>query len=241
MEDKYFTIDLKANGSANSAVETVEEVEFALSELYSSTTGGLNSVIFENDDFFIVDVTLGDRGVSYFKPTLGDVVQTSAYNGVFVTSIPKGKDFDEKKKEVCSYIAAVFQAFDRNRPEVFWLSGKCKVRIATVNGQAYFFLSLADTKGFTMRAPSWTASGAVADDLRRREAAVQRILSSVGAAGTSQEQLRLLNRYFTAHNEYNTSADLDAIGNEPHECLAALEGRAGTNGPVCDGYPEPSR
>jgi len=235
-EDKYFTIDPSADGKENADVETVEEVEFALSELYGSTTGGLSSVIFENDDFFIVNVTKGDRGVSYNQLTLGDVVQTSAYNGVFVVSIPKGQDYDAKKKEVCSYIAAVFQAFDRDHPEVFWLSGKCKVRIATVGGQAYFFLSLADAKGFTMRAPDWTAPGAVANGLRRRETAVQRILATVGSAGTSQEQLRALNRYLTEHNEYNTSADLNAIGNEPHECLAALEGRAGNSGPVCDGY-----
>lgn len=236
MEDKYFTIDPNVDGSANAAVETVEEVEFDMSALYASDTGSLSSVIFENDDFFIVDVTRGDRGVNYRTLTLGDVVRTSAYNGVFVVSVPKGKDFDEKKKETCSYIAAVFQAFDRDHPEVFWLSGKCKVRIASVGGQAYFFLSLADTKGFTMRAPDWTAPGAVADGLRRREEAVTRILRTLEGADTSAEQLRALNKYLTEHNAYNSSADLDAVGNEPHECLSALEGRTGETGPVCDGY-----
>lgn len=53
---------------------------------------------------------------------------------------------------------------------------------------------------------------------------------------TAYEQLAQVNRWLTEHNEYNTSADLYSLPNAPHECLSALEGRIGTQGPVCDGY-----
>lgn len=86
-----------------------------------------------------------------------------------------------------------------------------------------------------MRSPAWTASGTVADGILRRDTAVSRILNGITGT-TPAEKIRQLNKVLTEQNEYNTTVDLNSIGNEPHECLSALEGRVGKNGPVCDGY-----
>lgn len=241
VRDGYFTIDPNAPPGSDTShpVETVEEVNFALADPYGGGSG-LSSTSFESDDFYIVTVNEGDRRINYPALRLGDVVKTPNFNGVFVTHIPRGADFDSRKKEVCSYISTVYQAFDRDHPEVFWLSGKCRIRIISVGNasggqEAYFFLSLADKEGFTMRSPAWTASGTVADGILRRDTAVSRILNGITGT-TPAEKIRQLNKVLTEQNEYNTTADLNSIGNEPHECLSALEGRVGKNGPVCDGY-----
>ena len=242
VRDGYFTIDPNAPPGSDTShpVETVEEVNFALAGPYGGSASGLSSASFESDDFYIVTVNEGDRRINYPALRLGDVVKTPNFNGVFVTHIPRGADFDSRKKEVCSYISTVYQAFDRDHPEVFWLSGKCRIRIISVGNasggqEAYFFLSLADKEGFTMRSPAWTASGTVADGILRRDTAVSRILNGITGT-TPAEKIRQLNKVLTEQNEYNTTADLNSIGNEPHECLSALEGRVGKNGPVCDGY-----
>lgn len=243
IKDSNFTVrpDAPPGTAEPCIVEEIEEVTFSLSDLYADGSGRIDSVTFENDDFLFIGVNDSDRTVNYGALQLGDVVKTANFNGIFVTHIPRGGDFDARKKEVCSYISTVFQAFDRDHPEVFWLSGKCRIRIMSIVNrgsgaqEAYFFLSLADLDGFTMRAPAWTAPGSVDDGISRRDSAVNRILSMV-TGETAAEKVRQLNKILTEQNEYNTTADLSTISNEPHECLAALEGRAGKNGPVCDGY-----
>lgn len=241
VQDEYFAVDPDAGRGlpAVSEVEAAETLAFTLLDPYAGGDGELSTMAFSDDDFASVDTSAGDKTVDYAALQLGDVVKTPTFNGIFVTSVPRDGSFEAARKEATSYAAAVFHAFDRDHPEVFWLSGKLQIRTVTVKeggGQtAYIFLTLADNKGFTMRAPDWTKAGAVAEGIRRREEAVEAILSQI-TAGTPDEKLRQLNRYLTEHNEYNTSPDLTAIGNEPHECLSALEGRGGKTGPVCDGY-----
>ncbi len=246
VDDASFQVSPVSAGESGGGYEVLEAETITLSMLEPYSSGGepenegLTSLIFTDDDFYSVGVDGRDKTIDYGALKLGDIVKTETFNGVFVTSVPKGDDFDTVKKEVSGYIATVFQAFDKDHPEVFWLSGKCKIRILSVRDSSgaangCFFLDLADKEGFSMKAPAWTASGTVADGIRRRDSAVERILSAV-TGETVPEKLRELNRILTESNEYNTTEDLTTIGNEPHECLSALEGRTGTSGPVCDGY-----
>lgn len=242
VEDDYFTVDPRTeqSGTVDYDVDTVEEFAFSLTDIYGNDTPVLDSTSFADESFYTVGVSEGDTKVDYAALKTGDVVKTPNFNGVFVVSKAAGDDFDAVKKETVAYIGTVYQAFDRDHPEVFWLSGKCKIRITTAKNSdgvknAYFFLSLADKDGFSMRAPDWTASGAVAAGIARRDAAINKILGSV-SGDTAEEKMRSINRILTEQNEYNTTPDLTTIGNEPHECLSALEGRVGRSGPVCEGY-----
>lgn len=242
VEDDYFTVDPRTeqSGTVDYDVDTVEEFAFSLTDIYGNDTPVLDSTSFADESFYTVGVSEGDTKVDYAALKTGDVVKTPNFNGVFVVSKAAGDDFDAVKKETVAYIGTVYQAFDRDHPEVFWLSGKCKIRITTAKSadgtkNAYFFLSLADKDGFTMRSPDWTASGAVAAGIARRDAAIDKILKAV-TGDTAEEKMRSINRILTEQNEYNTTPDLTTIGNEPHECLSALEGRVGRSGPVCEGY-----
>ena len=240
IQDASFTLPASMSGSSGGyKVASVEQVDFELAEMFSNGVSlGVSS--FTSEDFYIVNAAQSDSQINYSALRMGDVVRTPSFNGVFVTSLLRGQNFDQEKKQACTYISTVFQAFDRDHPEVFWLSGKGRVRIITAGDasgreMAYFFLILADDNGFNMRAPAWNSAGAVTGGIQRRDQAAAKILSTVTASAPA-EQVRQLNRWLTQHNEYNTSPDLTAIGNEPHECLAALEGRSGRGGPVCDGY-----
>ena len=82
--------------------------------------------------------------------------------------------------------------------------------------ESYLFFTLADKNGFSLRAPEYAANGAVAQGIQRRDKAVGAITAAVGN-GNIYQQLVALNRWLTEHNEYNTSADLYQIGNQPHE------------------------
>lgn len=242
VEDDYFTVDpnVKQSETADYDIDTVEEFAFSLTDIYGNDTPVLDSTSFSDESFYTVGVSDGDTKVDYASLKTGDVVKTPNFNGVFVVSKAAGDDFDAVKKETVAYIGTVYQAFDRDHPEVFWLSGKCKIRITTAKSSdgsktAYFFLALADKDGFTMRSPDWTASGAVTAGIARRDAAIDKILKAV-TGDTPEEKMRSINRILTEQNEYNTTPDLTTIGNEPHECLSALEGRTGNSGPVCEGY-----
>lgn len=238
VEDQYFALPPDSTAVDGQEVLYVECVDFDLADLFAGQDISLGVAVFEDDDFFRVP-DHGER-VNYAALKLGDAVKTSSFNGIFVTSVPKSATFNEDKKTMASYVSTVFQAFDRDHPEVFWLSNKCRVRIPVVREgdgteRAYFFLVLTDSSGFTMRSPDWVKDGAVAEGIKRREAAIETILDTV-TAKTPAEIVRQLNRWLTEHNQYNTTPDLTTIGNEPHECLSALEGRIGRDGPVCDGY-----
>lgn len=238
-DENSFILPTEQPGGALSNVDLIEAVEFSMRDAYAGETG-IRSTIFENEKFYTVAADAADSAIDYSALKQGDVVRTANFNGLYVTKIPKN-DYDAQKKETCEYVAATYHAFDMDCPEVFWLSGKCKVRIMTVTDpatkdkEAYFFLVLADKNGFTMRSPAWTADGSIASGIRRRDDAVKAILDAV-TSGDVSGQVRQLNRWLTEHNQYNTTPDLTTIGNEPHECLAALEGRIGRDGPVCDGY-----
>lgn len=62
------------------------------------------------------------------------------------------------------------------------------------------------------RSPDWVKDGAVAEGIKRREKAIETILSTV-TAETPSEIVRQLNRWLTEHNQYNTTPDLTTIDN----------------------------
>ncbi len=151
--------------------------------------------------------------------------------------------------EVVSYIREIYDVFDRDHPEVFWLSGSSTYAYAgsyeygysngvtTVNYelQVLFYLK---TASFDIREKDYQSAQAVEKGIVQRDEAVERILSQCPDTGV-QEQLRYLNKVLTEQNAYNSAV---AAGNKSAadasawECISALLGSAGNKGPVCEGY-----
>ena len=245
INDESFRVTSRGGGTSGAAeVESVLELAGRLDAPFSSGDG-----IFSEDQFTggfdTLDTAAGDRAIDYAGLKEGDLVRTSSFNGIFVSKLAKdgNDDYDEDLKRDCAYAHSAFQAFDRDHPEVFWLSGKSKLRILTVTMQeggrkykeSYIFFVLADKDGFTVRDGRYPSQDAIESDIQRRDAAVKEILKTV-TAQTPHGQAAQLNRWLAEHNEYNTSSDLLSLPNWPHECLSALTGSVGTEGPVCDGY-----
>jgi hypothetical protein len=197
---------------------------------------------FKEPEFYTVSASAGDHSIDYGALKPGDVVRTTAYNGIFVTSLKKSgnPDYDAQAEEIKKNIFAVFEAFELDHPEVFWLTGASKVRVATVtkggSSTSFFFLVLADTKGFSMLQSDYASSGALTAAINRRDAAANTILNAVSLDWDARQKVRTLNAQLTQKNEYNRSSDLSSIGYKPHRALSALVGDTGFSGPVCDGY-----
>lgn len=220
--------------------DRTEVLEFVLEDGYAGLEAGPDGLLdvraFQDESVYRVSEvgTPSPAGMA-----LGSTARTSEFNGILMGRFSSG----DKAAEQAAVEAAkaAYLSFDREHPEVFWLGSEYKLRIETWKDGAtgaktsYLFLVLADRDGYAMLSPAWRTPGGIAEGIARREAAIGRILATVTAPDT-YGRARQLNKWLVEHNQYNTSPDLLAIGNEPHECLSALEGRIGTEGPVCSGY-----
>ncbi len=138
------------------------------------------------------------------------------------------------------YITAAVNAFDRDYPEVFWLTG----RVSYGSGAGRYnsigeysipiVVNLCDTS-FDMRAAAYRDEATIKNAITTMNANANSIVNA--AEGKSVvEKIRYFNEQLTHKNEYNTSSDLNNIAHECRECTSALAGATGTNGPVCEGY-----
>jgi len=175
-----------------------------------------------------------------------DSIQEAAYAAVCAAS-------ETQVQEAVDYTPAVYSAFDRDHPEVFWLSGDCSFGsgiqfglsyvpgsgqgTASYTRKVYFVL---ESGGFDIRAEEYDGKHGgreIKDEMEEIQENISEILSGdFPENGTRQEQLQYLNRWLTRNNEYNTSSDLNKIGHDCRECVSALDGEVGTEGPVCEGY-----
>ena len=148
------------------------------------------------------------------------------------------------------YMMAAFDAFDRDYPEVFWLSGQrmCgygssyTASYAGGEGTAeytqpyYFFLTNAGL-GFDIRDSAYQTVEAVSAGIARRDIGIANILVSIPKDVSRYEVIKEINSCLTQMNSYNSSADLNSIDNSCRECISALlSGQTGALGPVCEGY-----
>lgn len=143
------------------------------------------------------------------------------------------------------YAVAAVTAFDKDHPEVFWLTGSTRL---TIGGQIFrntdqtytyrFTVKMmihSDDKGFDIRSAEYRSEAAIKEGIVQRDGIVTNYLNAVKDK-TPYEKLLYFNEELTKKNEYNTSADLNTIANNCRECINALQGHTGTEGPVCESY-----
>ena len=151
------------------------------------------------------------------------------------------------------YMLAVRDAFDRDHPEVFWLSGETVLgyscgyqyttlasgdQTVTVNYTVHLCMVLKGTvsnESFDVRAEKYRSETTIKSAISSVDSACEEILDTVSTSN-DYEKIKYFNELLTTTNEYNTSVNLDAINHDCRECTSALEGKTGTAGPVCEGY-----
>lgn len=150
---------------------------------------------------------------------------------------------------VSAYATAVYSAFDRDYPAVFWLSGAsstvtfaggsytCDAENGTgtvsYNQQIGFLLKDVDPEdAFDIRATDYLVKDTITAAIGNVNTQVNAILG--GQKATIYDNIIYFNEWLTTHNCYNS--DVENIGHDVRECISALSGRTDTAGPVCEGY-----
>ena len=172
----------------------------------------------------------------------GTAHKTAAENAIL-------NDIGDAHSQIVSYAGQVYGAFDRDHPEVFWLSGNCVYGYSipydydyqsgkgTVKYevQLFFYLKAPD---FDIRNPDYQSAAAVAEAIETQEAAVRNILADAPPE-SNYALLRYFNRVLTQTNVYNGAiADNNQSAASPDawKGISALKGSTGVEGPVCEGY-----
>lgn len=187
------------------------------------------------DDFLIED--------QYLEAEEGYSIEVARVTGHESTKTNMQAAYTTAFSNYAQYIRAAYDAFDRDYPEVFWLSGDTKSSATLVydgndqNGYDYTLtISFPLIKeGFDIRATDYQSESAIKTAIAARDSRVNELVSAVAGKGTL-EKLTYFNEQLTNTNQYNTSSSLDNIGHDCRECTSALEGRTGTVGPVCEAY-----
>ena len=150
------------------------------------------------------------------------------------------EELDVHMVEAFAYIDAAFSAFCRDHAEVFWLNNTIKVisecsyaydstGAVEYTQDIYFVLKSAD---FDIRAEEYRSAENIQSAIEQRDAAVDEITAA--ASGSRYEKVAYFNEWLTTHNSYNSN--VATAGRAAHECISALSGSTGANGPVCEGY-----
>lgn len=150
-----------------------------------------------------------------------------------------------QREYVYATLRAAFDAFTMDHPEVFWLSGNTRACYVQSGSTYTFYLLLKVHSGsvsstFDMRESNYGSASAIKADIKVRDNAVTNILNSSGVKSATSVYgvIRALNEWLTKNCEYNTKLSLGIgyEGKRAHNCLSALTGGYGVNGPVCEAY-----
>lgn len=144
------------------------------------------------------------------------------------------------------YAVAVYSAYDRDHPEVFWLNGNSRYswgadynyQTSGSAGTATYTMKvnfLLKDDSFDLRQEQYRDLEVLNQTLVQRDADVERILGDCPMDAPADEQIRYLNRVLTQTNAYNVFASADK-SLDPWKCVSALAGGTGDQGPVCEGY-----
>lgn len=194
----------------------------------------------EGSLYYVLKEFTGTVEFTYTEGTSGEDIEKAA-NEAVVQALNAQKNFDE----VAKYATAVYSAFDRDYPQVFWLSGESQVATRTGSKYSYvqggtsgtaeynqtilFVLKKAD---FDIRATDYQQPETIRTTIQSLDSKVTQIMN--GAESTTYDKVKYFNEWLTKNNCYNSN--LATAGHDVRECISALSGRTDTDGPVCEGY-----
>ncbi len=203
----------------------------------------------EVDDFYARLVEAVDNdGVGDWlidPATYGEMAEGVAGYRVAAALTVQGRLSQAEATAYLDNLWAALGAFDRDVPEVFWLSGTYTLFYVYSGGSTTFYLVLSSEDGYGILDRSYPTAAQLRAAISQRDQAVEAILAGTVTTGegevlhydagaSRQANLRYFNAWLTLHNEYNTSAGADPF--HATECLSALTGSTGEAGPVCEGY-----
>jgi hypothetical protein len=199
----------------------------------------------DKEDDFLIDVTKATKlngGYAILARSLTGTTETKSV-------------IDNKKASVqnsgTAYLAAAYDAFNYDHPEIFWLTGNTKIYVSekysyvtsgstgktvyTYTINLYFVLK---ESGFDVRQSGYTSSSKIYSGISNRNKYVKNIMSGVKSSWTDEQKVIYFNKILTKQNEYKTNFTSNDNVDTPAswECISALKGSTGKNGPVCEGY-----
>lgn len=170
--------------------------------------------------------------------------------------VEEGETLDEKAEVLFDYytqcLSAAYCAFDRDHPEVFWLGDTWSYTSEIIEESGSYRLEICFVP---VRVEKYAGASAIRAAIAQRDTNVKAILDQT-AGMSDYEKVQYFNEVLTGKNQYNTvaagvTADTGdgedgeedsgageelAIDSDCWECISALAGRIGENGPVCEGY-----
>lgn len=160
-----------------------------------------------------------------------------------------GFEFKDHKEFVQNCIHAVYSAFNRDHPEVFWLSGSIGLYTDTNARICYFSLAKVGFPEGTweIRTEGYRDSAVIKDVIDALNASVNSIVSAANRKFSNYEKIAYFNEWLTTNNQYNYTVAYTADKNVSpmiYTSAGALTtkdgrpggGRIGVDGPVCEGY-----
>lgn len=173
---------------------------------------------------------------------------TNRYTAIVVTTTETATIDQDTRDYIANCIYTVLSAFKFDHQEVFWINGQDIVGFDRNDGKTYYGLALcsrrSDSEGritsyYEIRRDEFRADGQwdIHKAMARRDADVEKILSTIPAGADRFTQIYYLNDWLSEHNKFNS---LISSGKAnpwyAYECITALEGLEGEKGPVCSGY-----
>lgn len=187
-----------------------------------------------SEDFLIEDKYIKGR-LSAKGINVGDYYRYAGSSPTIIAYVGtiEGKSPEDRIAEVTPYIFAAVAAFDRDHPEVFWLGDRCGFVAWTQGQKLYMGYNISDG----VRSDSYSSETTIKQGIKKRDASVATILKATEAVSRVSSKVKGFNKWLTENNAYNSN-----LGNaqlkyrDAWECISALVGKAGVQGPVCEGY-----
>ncbi len=176
----------------------------------------------------------------------------------------KDKEMLEESTMYQEHIWHAIAAFDRDYPEIFWTGTPqiliyspqqnwsqdglvCDISISINHRVNLVDQEYKTQNGSELVKGIFRADYNTPENIRQaiidRDSAIENILSgSFPSAGSRYEKVKYLNNWLTHNNGYNTNLKEAEAQKKDHDkwgpwlSITALEGHAGSEGPVCEGY-----
>lgn len=217
-------------------IDRVDGLADYAKELYKALEDGVDGVdgdVLIDDESFSKDNAITIR---YSDGTAHVVNAIKVYEGALLSA--------DDEAELQKNVRIAYDAFDRDHPEVFWLSGQSKVLLVTTSGSsgssttAYFVCkNHSSSNSFDIRGKDYTSEASIRNVIAERDGNISTIIKDAEEKTADYEKLKYFNEWLTKNNSYNSDLNTAQV-NYPAawECVSALKGSTGAQGPVCEGY-----